>query len=118
MPKVDVLKDMGFGSVFGSENDDFRNVFYALMSQDEDDLDEAIELVNDKQEEWPDDFRYELEGLRSFRQYYGRRMGDYTPEQRAMLHAYDETWTEDLVRRMIDPASMMTEEPAPEPSVN
>lgn len=92
-----------FLSLYPTEDQDvFRSVFFALMSDNAEDLDEAVELVNENAGRWPDDFRYELEGLQSFREFYGRRVGDYTLEQREMLKAYDENWTEDLVRKLLD----------------
>lgn len=85
-----------------------QKLFSALMSPEEKELDkivDAMEQMRDRRKMMraplSDDIRYEIKELRSFRKYYGRRQGDYTPEQRAMLHAYDKNWTEDIVRQLL-----------------
>jgi len=106
------------GSVFGDkEGDMFGTVFYALMSEDDDDLDEAIELVNRYPELWPDDFSDEMAALRDFRSYYADRMDDYAPEQRDLIEQYDDDWAMDLAARMHGYTLGGVEPDAPEPEV-
>lgn len=99
MERATFNETMAIVSRFGGDSDFVRTVFYALMSEGHDDLEEIIEAVN-RYGELPDDFVEDLSALRGYRQYYGRRISDYTPEQRLMLRAFDGHWTEDLVRRM------------------
>lgn len=78
-----------------------RFVFNALVSDDPEDLDEAVARVNDS-DLWPDDLRYELEGLHSFRNFYDEdRMKEYAPEQRVKIEQYDDAWTIEIARRII-----------------
>lgn len=84
----------------GSDEELVHYIFEALMSDDPDDLDDAIDRVNDE-DGWPDDFRYGLEGLQSFREFYDdKRLESLTPQQRAQVEEYDEDWTTDLVHQL------------------
>ncbi len=84
----------------GVDDDLVRFLFEALNSDDPDDLGEAIEKIDDDGT-WPDDFRYGLAGLQSYRDFYDEdRLAELTPEQRAMIEAYDEDWTMDLVHQL------------------
>lgn len=73
--------------------------FDALMSSDKPDLHEVIDLV--KQEPgWTAAFRYGLEGLQAYRDYYGDRMDIFAPEQVHKIERYDEDWTSELLEQM------------------
>ncbi|MFA6280363.1 MAG: hypothetical protein WC612_06185 [Bdellovibrionales bacterium] len=97
-----------------------HRLFSALMSPDEKELDKVVdemERMADRRKKMraalSDDIRYEVKELRAFRTYYGRRQGDYTPEQREMIHAYDNNWTEDIVRRLLGRKTEPLEEETP-----
>lgn len=97
-----LLNPYGFNAIFGDDDEQFRKIFDALMTQEEDEeLDEAVAMIEETPRKWPDEFRYEMKGLQNFRKFYGRRKGDYTLEQRMMLKAYDKYWTEELVRKLL-----------------
>lgn len=94
----------------------WTSAFDALMSMDDKpDLQETIDLV--KQEEWPDEFRYGLEGLQTFREYYGDRMEDFTPDQRATINRYDEEWSLDLLDQLHKRKYGVAPDEAPEPVI-
>ncbi len=121
--------DRGFGetdfyeSLFSSDDGGpafAHRLFSALMSPEEKEFDKIVdemERMRDRRKVMraplSDDIRYEIKELRSFRQYYGRRQGDYTPEQRELLHAYDKNWTEDIVRRLLGRKKEPLEEKTP-----
>ncbi len=89
-------------SLWGSDEEMTRYLFEALMSDDPDDLEEAIDRVNDDGG-WPDDFRYDLEGLHSFRTFYDdEMMEELTPEQREQVEDYDDEWTMYLIHQLHD----------------
>jgi hypothetical protein len=75
-------------------------VFDALMSPEKADLQKTIDIVKQTTDEWPEDFRYGLEGLKAYRDYYGNKLYHLTPQQRRKYEEYDEEWTLDLLDQM------------------
>ncbi|MDD2324598.1 MAG: hypothetical protein PHW63_01100 [Alphaproteobacteria bacterium] len=74
-------------------------LFDSLMSMDRPDLTEAIDYVKEDPS-FDDRFRYDLEGLYHYRDFYGDRMGDFTPEEQARIEAYDEEWSLHLLDQL------------------
>ncbi|MDD3183023.1 MAG: hypothetical protein PHD48_09505 [Alphaproteobacteria bacterium] len=74
-------------------------IFDALMSIDKPDLHDVIALVKEEAG-WPADFRYGLEGLQIYRDYYGDRMDTYEPQHVHQIERYDEEWTSELLEQM------------------
>ena len=66
------------------------------MASDRPDLSAAIEYVS-ADDSWPDAFRTGLEALQAYRLFYGPRLFDCPPDERAKIEAYDEEWTMELI---------------------
>lgn len=80
-------------------NEAWYMLFNALMSPDDPDLTPAINYVKEDKS-YSDEFRYGLEGLHSFREFYIPQLPDYTPEQRTQIASYDEDWSLELLDQL------------------
>lgn len=86
--------------MFLTGNDSLYSVlFMALMSDDMEEMDEAIDKVNDNPL-FPETFRYGMEGLRWFRSYYKEHEDELSDEQKERVEDYDEEWTMYLSRQL------------------
>lgn len=73
--------------------------FDALMSPDKPDLHECLGLVR-QEGDWPEGFRYGLEALQTYRDFYGDRRDLFSSDMRAKIEAYDEAWTSELLDQL------------------
>lgn len=83
----------------GDTSEAWYVVFDQLMSVEKPDLQESIDLI-EEEEGWPDEFRYGLEGLQAYRDYYDDRMDRLSPEQAQQVERYDEEWAMELLDQM------------------
>ena len=84
----------------GDKREAWFVVFDALMSPEKPDLQESIDLLKEEADQWPDDFRYGLEGLQAYRDYYEERAPRLNPKQAQQYEEYDEEWTLELLDQM------------------
>lgn len=89
----DMLKAFAIGRTA-----EFAQAAYeALLSPDRRPLDLLVDQARNSPDV-SDAFRYGLESLQAYRDFYDERMAGLPPRQRSLVEQYDEEWTEELLR--------------------
>ena len=73
--------------------------FEALMSPDKPDLYDCLARIK-KEGDWPDVLRFGIEGLQTFRDYYGDRRNSLPSGSAVQLEKMDEEWTTELLEHL------------------